>query len=113
MTPVALGFGGPDSDGRVVGRGVVALSVGDGLVAAADGVPAVGALDVGVLAGARAVGWEQPASPPIAAPADPSSIVRREIMLRLSSDGQPSPAGQVTGRAEEQIADRMTPVEHG
>ena len=29
MTPAALGFGGPDSDGRVVGLGVVGLGVAD------------------------------------------------------------------------------------
>jgi hypothetical protein len=86
MTPSTLGRGLPDDDGRAVGVGVDAS-----LGAAADGVPAVGALEVGALevgalevgalAGVWVSGGEQPASAPMAAPADPSSIVRREIMF--------------------------------
>jgi hypothetical protein len=73
-TPAAFGLGAPVPDGRGVGRG-------DEDALGLSGVPAVGAIDVGAPAGLSGAGGEQPASAPTAAPADPTSIVRREIIL--------------------------------
>jgi hypothetical protein len=77
-TPAAFGLGAPAREGRGVGLGV---GLGDEDALGLSGVPAVGAIDVGAPAGLSGAGGEQPPSAPIAAPADPTSIVRREIIL--------------------------------